>query len=314
MRNVPIGAGRRKNKNDVSQFRHLTVQETLQSARVEFPNGVHHPSLNPDGTPLCESMESVLNIADKTFINGSRSRFHKLEELQSSASHGILANSEDHSSGTSVSLNNGVSKNVLPEELMPNRHMVPQLPCHPGAPWPYPWNSVPWSTPLSPPTFGAATFPLPFCPTLQPYWGSAVPGTWNIPWVITPAASQNLTPSSSGPNSPTLGKHSRDDSNIFKPANGRSEGGSSKDGDSEKNFWVPKTLRIDDMGEAAKSSMWETLGIKNDGTDSITGRGLFKAFQCRSYGGEKHHIAETSRVLQANPAALSRSLSFRERS
>ncbi|XP_073279187.1 cyclic dof factor 2-like [Primulina huaijiensis] len=322
MRNVLIGAGRRKNKNVVSQFRHLTVQEALQSARVELPNGIHHPSVNPNGTvlafnldtPVCESMTSVLNIADKTIINGSRSGFHKPEELQSSASHGILSNSEDHSAGTFASLNNGVSKNIFPEVLMPNRHVVHQLPCYPEISWPYPWNSDPWSTSLSPPTFGAATFPLPFCPTLQPYWGCAVPGTWNIPWVITPAASQNQTLPSSGPLSPTLGKHARDDSNILKPANERSEGGSSKDGDSEKNLWVPKTLRIDDMGEAAKSSMWETLGIKIDGADSISGRGLFKAFQCLSNGGEKPHISETSRVLQANPAALSRSSSFHERS
>ncbi|XP_073156389.1 cyclic dof factor 2-like [Henckelia pumila] len=322
MRNVPIGAGRRKNKNAISQFRHLTVQEALQSARVELPNGIHHPSLNPNGTvlafnsdtPLCESMASVLNIAEKTIIKGSRNGFHNPEELQSSPSHEISANGEDHSSGTSASLNNGVSKNVFPEELMPNHHVVPQLPCYPGAPWPYPWNAVPWSTPLSPPTFGAATFPLPFCPTLPPYWGCAVPGTWNIPWVMTPAASQNQTPPSSGPNSLTLGKHSRDDNTILKPANGRSEWGASKDGDSDKNLWVPKSLRIDDMGEAAKSSMWETLGIKNDGTDSFSGRGLFKAFQCRSSDGEKPHMAETSTVLQANPAALSRSLSFHESS
>ncbi|KZV32917.1 cyclic dof factor 2 [Dorcoceras hygrometricum] len=293
MRNVPIGAGRRKNKNAISQFRHLTVQEALHGARVELPNGIHHPSLNPNGTVLAFN-------SDSRFVNQS--------------SHEILANTEAHSSGTSASLNNGVSKNVFPEVLMQNPNVIPQLPCFPGAPWPYPWNSVPWSTPLSSPTFGAATFPLPFCPTLAPYWGCAVPGTWNIPWVITPASSQNQTPPSSGPDSPTLGKHSRDDGNVLKPANGRAEGGSSRNVDSEKNLWVPKTLRIDDMGEAAKSSMWETLGIKNDGVNAVSGSGLFKAFRSRSKGGVKPHVVETSTVLQANPAALSRSLSFHESS
>ncbi|KAK4393121.1 Cyclic dof factor 3 [Sesamum angolense] len=39
MRNVPVGAGRRKNKNSISQFRHLTVPEALQTPRVDLPNG-----------------------------------------------------------------------------------------------------------------------------------------------------------------------------------------------------------------------------------------------------------------------------------
>ncbi|WRX17939.1 hypothetical protein QQP08_010426 [Theobroma cacao] len=66
-------------------------------------------------------------------------------------------------------------------------------------------------------------------------------------------------------------------------------------------FW------IDDPSEAAKSSIWATLGIKNE---SLSGGGLFKAFHLKS--DEKNHIAKTSPVLKANPAALSRSLNFHE--
>ncbi|XP_020693972.1 cyclic dof factor 1 isoform X2 [Dendrobium catenatum] len=62
---------------------------------------------------------------------------------------------------------------------------------------------------------------------------------------------------------------------------------------------VPKRLRItEDHEKAAKCSVWEKLGFKNDKTDKI--------FQTRS--------AEASQVLCANPAALSRSLNFQERS
>ncbi|KAH6803013.1 cycling DOF factor 3 [Perilla frutescens var. frutescens] len=50
MRNVPVGAGRRKNKNAASQFRHLTVPEGLQTAQVDLPNGIPHPVLSPNGT------------------------------------------------------------------------------------------------------------------------------------------------------------------------------------------------------------------------------------------------------------------------
>ncbi|KAI0499240.1 hypothetical protein KFK09_020143 [Dendrobium nobile] len=68
---------------------------------------------------------------------------------------------------------------------------------------------------------------------------------------------------------------------------------------SEKYLWIPKKLRINEGHEkAAKCSVWEKLGFKNDKTDKI--------FQTRS--------AEASQVLCANPAALSRSLNFQERS
>ncbi|KAI3452293.1 hypothetical protein Pfo_008958 [Paulownia fortunei] len=325
MRNVPVGAGRRKNKNSVSQFRHLTVPEALQSARVDLTNGIHHPALNPNGTvltfgsdsPLCESMASVLNIVDKTIRNSSRNGFHKPEELGISVSHGSKENGDDHSSRSSIaaaSSKDEVGKTGLPE-LTPNCHpFPPQVPCYPGAPWPYPWNSVQWSSSVSPPTFGPASFPVPFYSTAPAYWGCAVPGAWSVPWVIPPTrtASQSHTPPTSGPNSPTLGKHSRDD-NILKLANTKEEE-TLKESNSEKCLWVPKTLRIDDPGEAAKSSIWATLGIKNDRVDSVGGGGLFKAFQSQSKGDEKTHVPETSTVLQANPAALSRSLSFHESS
>ncbi|XP_011098639.1 cyclic dof factor 2-like [Sesamum indicum] len=323
MRNVPVGAGRRKNKNSISQFRHLTVPEALQTPRVDLPNGIHHPALNPNGTVLtfssdsrlCESMASVLNIVDKTIMNNSRNGFHKPDELGIPASRGSKEAGDDCTSRSSTaatsSKDNG--KTGLPE-LMPNcRPFPPQVPCFSGAPWPYPWNSVQWSSPVSPPTFGPASFPVPFYSTATPYWGCAVPGAWNVPWVIppTPSASQSHTPPSSGPNSPTLGKHSRDD-NILKMADTKDEE-TRKESNSEKCLWVPKTLRIDDPGEAAKSSIWATLGIKNDRTDS-GGGGIFKAFQTQSKGDEKTHVSETSTVLQANPAALSRSLSFHESS
>ncbi|KAL0395639.1 UNVERIFIED_CONTAM: Cyclic dof factor 2 [Sesamum calycinum] len=283
MRNVPVGAGRRKNKSSASQFCHLTVPESLQSARVDLPNGVHHPVLNPNGTilafssdaPLCESMVSVLNIADKTHRDGARNGFQKPAE-----------NGDDQSSGsstTAVSSKDEVGQIGLPE-LIPNRHpFPPQVPCFPGAPWPYPWPSIQWNSLVSTPTFSPASFPLPFYSTAPPYWGCAVPGAWNVPWIISPAptSSQSHASPSSSPNSPTLGKHSRDD-NILKPANSEEE--TRRESNSEKCLWVPKTLRIDDPGEAAKSSIWATLGIKNDRVDPVGGGGLFKAFGSQSKG------------------------------
>ncbi|KAJ0100023.1 hypothetical protein Patl1_21895 [Pistacia atlantica] len=318
MRNVPVGAGRRKNKNSATHYRHITVSEALQNGRTDVPNGVHHPALKTNGTvltfgsdtPLCESMASVLNIADKTMRNCSQNGFHKPEELRIQLTYRGGENGDAHSNGSSVTVSNSKDEaaKIAPQEAaMPNgQGFPPQMPCYPGAPWPYPWTSAQWTSPVPPPAFCPPGFPMPFYPAAA-YWGCTMPGTWNIPWIPQPSSPR--TPSS-GPNSPTLGKHSRDE-NMVKLSNSREEE-PQKENNAEKCLWIPKTLRIDDPGEAAKSSIWRTLGIKNDKTDSIGGGGLFKAFQPK--GDEKNHVAETSPVLQANPAALSRSLNFQESS
>lgn len=321
MRNVPVGAGRRKNKNSVSQYRQISVSETLHSSQSDLPNGIHHPTLKPNGTvltfgsdaPLCESMASVLNIAEKTMQNCTRNGFHRPEELRIPVPYGAGGNGDEHLSGSSVttlSSKDEASKDGLPDKQMPNCQSIsPQVPCFPGAPWPYPWNSVPWGSSVPPAAFCPAGFPMQFYPA-APYWGCTVPGPWTVPWLHPPPTSQNLNSPTSGPNSPTLGKHSRDDS-VMKPVDSKKEE-PQKESNPEKCLWVPKTLRIDDPGEAARSSIWATLGIKNDKVDSVGGGGLFKAFQAK--GVEKARVSETSTVLQANPAALSRSLSFQETS
>ncbi|KAL3526532.1 hypothetical protein ACH5RR_011188 [Cinchona calisaya] len=321
MRNVPVGAGRRKNKNSALQYRHITVSETLQNSRPDLPNGIHHPALNPNGTvltfgsdsPLCESMASDLNIPEKTMHHCTRNGFHRPEELRIPVCYGTGGNADDHLSGSSITTSSSkdeAGKDCSPDKLMPSCPSIPpQVPCFPGAPWPYPWNSVQWSSPLPPAAFFPTGFPMPFYPA-APYWGCTVPGTWNVPWLNPPPTCQNLNSPTSGPNSPTLGKHSRDD-NMMKPVNNKKEE-PPKESNPEKCLWVPKTLRIDDPGEAARSSIWATLGIRNDKVDSVGGGGPFKAFQPK--GDEKTHVSETSTVLLANPAALSRSLKFHESS
>ncbi|KAF2313612.1 hypothetical protein GH714_012392 [Hevea brasiliensis] len=315
MRNVPVGAGRRKNKNSASHYRHVTVSEALQNVRTDIPSGIHHPALKTNGTVLTfgsdtqlhESMASVLNLAEKTMQNCTRNGFHKPEALRIPVSYGSMENEGDHSNGSSVMASNSkddVSKSGSQESVMRNcQGFPPQIPCFPGTPWPYPWNSAQWSSPVPPPAFCSPGYPMPFYPTAA-YWGCTVPGTWNMPWIPQPS-SPNQAALNSGPNSPTLGKHSRDENvqKTKKPV---------KECNGERGIWIPKTLRIDDPGEAAKSSIWTTLGIKNDKADPISGRGLFKAFE--SKGEEKNHTTETSSVLQANPAALSRSLNFHESS
>jgi hypothetical protein len=294
MRNVPVGAGRRKNKNSASHYRQITISDALQVARMDASNGTHYPTLKSNGrvlsfgldVPICDSMASVLSLTDKKVLNGARNGFHSFEEQRNPVPGKGRENGDDCSSGSSITVSNSMEggKHCPPEPFAQSINgYPPQIPCLPGVPWPYPWNSA-----VPPPALCPPGFPMPFYPTA--YWNCGVPGTWNVPW-LSPQSSPNQKP-------PTLGKHPRD-GDMLKPDN------------LEKNgcILVPKTLRIDDPSEAAKSSIWATLGIKNE---SICGGGMFKAFQ--SKGDEKHRIAETSAVLLANPAALSRSLNFHESS
>ncbi|KAI9117373.1 hypothetical protein K1719_011539 [Acacia pycnantha] len=303
MRNVPVGAGRRKNKNSSSHYRHISISEALQAARIDAPNGTHHhlPALKGNGrvlsfgldAPLCDSMASVLNLAEKKVLNGVRNGFH------SKAAETGGGGGDDCSSGSSITVSNSMEesgKNVSQESLLRTNGFSPPIPCLPGVPWPYPWNAPVPSPPLCPPGF-----PLPFYPAA--FWNCGVPGNWNVPWFPPHPSSQNPispTTTSTSPNSPTLGKHSRDgDSQKEEPSSKPRNG----------CVLVPKTLRIDDPSEAAKSSIWATLGIKNE---SASGGGMFKAFQSKK--DEKDHVFEASLVLRANPAALSRSLNFHENS
>lgn len=302
MRNVPVGAGRRKNKNSALHCRHIMISEALEAARIDPPNGFHHPAFKPNGTvlsfgpdsPLCDSMASVLNLAENKTPNGIRNGFYRPEHKNLSGIGG--ENGDDCSSGSSVTTSNSMAEglnNRSPEAVMQTINAFPSpVPCLPGVPWPFPFASVPF------PAISPSGYPMPFFP--PPYWNCNVPGPWSLPWLTPPSPTANQNGSGSAPNSP-LGKHTRD-GELLKPNN--------PDGlkNSEGSVLVPKTLRIDDPDEAAKSSIWSTLGIKYD---SVSRGGLFKAFQPKA--SEKDHPATTSPALQANPAAFSRSLSFQER-
>lgn len=283
MRNVPVGAGRRKNKNSASRFAHahVTIPEALHGIRIDATNGIYHPNVKPNGTvlsfgpeaPLCESIASIWKLAEKKGSNGGE-------------------NVDDSSSGSSVTTSNSVAEGArngfIQEPIMRNLNgFSSQIPCLPGIPFPYPWNTA-----VAVPAFPPSGFPMPFYPP-PPYWNCNVPGAWTVPWF--PA-----------PNSQTLGKHTRD-GELLKPSNPEGKE-SEQQRNSGRSVLIPKTLRIDDPDEAVRSSIWSTLGIRND--EYISRGSLFKGFQPK--GEKKDHTPETPRALLANPAALSRSLSFQE--
>ncbi|KAF9587672.1 hypothetical protein IFM89_004504 [Coptis chinensis] len=283
--------------------------------------------------PLCESMASVLNLGDQK---------RKVETTVVVSG----GNGEEPSScGSSVSASS--CKIELPEDPaqvgqwgmrgcsdVPTEPPLNPLQCHPGQPLVYPWNSgwnsvpaiaaggcspetfyrlnggdpkqVQWGSTsmVVAPTFCTPSIPFPFVPAA--YWGcmgSGWAGTWSMPWTAfhgtqSPSSSSSRSGCSNS-ESPTLGKHSRD-------ANIRGEG---KD-KMEKCLWVPKTLRIDHPDAAAKSSIWDTLSIKPSQSQPFAKGGIFKAFQPKTEVDD--NASNAAQVLQANPAASSRSQAFQE--
>lgn len=301
MRNVPVGAGRRKNKSSASRYCHITVSEALQAARLDVPNGVHHPGLKTNGTvltfgpenPLCESMAPVLNIADKKVLNGTstttvRNGFHNIDHVVCRS----RENGDDRSSGSTVTTTSSMDDKAKAGPQGQIKHnlngFTNQMPCYQ---WPYMWNPA-----VPVPPFCPSAFPMSFYPP-PPYWNGAMP--WNFPWV-SPCPPNQKSPGSN-PNSPTLGKHSRDGEMLNQSESERSLG--------TPTVLVPKTLRIDDPDEAAKSSIWTTLGIKKG--DCLSKGGFFNNLQSKK-GEENLQNMDAPPALQANPAALCRSMNFQE--
>ncbi|GAB2280263.1 hypothetical protein Dimus_014905 [Dionaea muscipula] len=309
MRNVPVGAGRRKNKNSSASqhHRHIVIPEAVFQAppRPDAVNGIiHHPAFRANGAvlafgsdvPLCESIASGLNLADKSQNLGAVSNGSAMPENMVNQSSGSSTSSSDKGgNGGGVQQDQPIMKNFA--------FFPPQFP-----PWPYSLNTVQSSSPVPPTPYLPSGFPLSFY-AASPYWGCLVPGAWNMPLVTPVSISPDQSCTSSSPHSPTLGKHTREGNMCNLPKSNREEA-PPKDSrsDSGTKVLVPKTLRIHDPSEAAKSSIWTTLGIQNNEKgDSLDSRGLFRAFQV-----PRSSDADKSLVMQANPAALSRSMTFQE--
>lgn len=367
MRNVPVGAGRRKNKHSTSHYRHMMMADGLATARADAPDAAAHHQVTPNAHSsssrvlkgsqiqllplevesaggsilnfgpdfrLCESMSTGLNLADQTVV--TRKAFKIKDDEKGPLMCG--ENRDDTSCESSTTTEKDVvSKNFHTIPQMDQGSMVgwpssvpPQQHYYGGAPWAYGWNfcwggrsatgcpsgipyaaesgntsAGPWNNGTSgagPPGMWAAGIPWPFVP--GPYWASPTgwgAGTWNMPFstVASPVTGglSSCPPSSSAGSSgsATLGKHSRDIPQSEDKPDGC--------------LWVPKTIRIDDPDEAARSSIWTTLGIGNK-PESITTGGIFKAFQPKTE--EKDSVKASPQGLRSNPAAFSRSMAFQE--
>ncbi|XP_022776846.1 cyclic dof factor 2-like isoform X2 [Durio zibethinus] len=316
MRNLPVGAGRRKTKSSSAlHYHHIMISDAIRAAQASAANGIHrNPSSENKkscvltfGSDSSIPLASVFNISGKTWIN-VQNEFQKPEQRS------LL---EDNHSGESLitasyslekegkaSLNQAEDKNY---QWFPSK-----VPCFTRPSWPYPWDSIHWNTAMLPSPLTLCPdpgFPVSFHPA-PTYSNYGVASPWDVPVASPSPSSVNQCASSSSPTSPALGKHSRDE-NILSPANlekGKPSGESNK---SEGRDLNSKTLRIDDPGETAKSSMLTTLVIKSKKTNSINSGGLFDGFQSK-ISDDRNYRLETLSVLRANPAAWSRSLNFHE--
>ncbi|KAK7286594.1 hypothetical protein RJT34_21701 [Clitoria ternatea] len=337
MRNVPIGAGRRKNKHLASQYRHIIVtSDGIPTSRLETTDSSGHQQqhvssldssvpfrsskdngtvlkFGPD-TPLCESMDSMLNLREQKRC------------VDASSISGVDYGGEPSLCRSSVT-NNCTQGNDLSENNTSN-----WLQCYPVPPWVLPWNGG-WSNvgsvgavhqssapTCSPYTTGPAA--MQWCPTSM----VAVPGPGICPpsiplqlvstpyWSGTPLWSAGtgavsiksnacLSPSSStsnsccsGNGSPTLGKHTRD--TVF-----------TDEERSEKCGLVAKAIRIDATNEASRSPIRATLAMKPDIQQPISNGESMKKIEPKE---GKDRLLGTSQILEANPAAISRAHAFQE--
>ncbi|XP_044499207.1 cyclic dof factor 1-like [Mangifera indica] len=352
MRNVPVGAGRRKNKHFASQYRQIMVcPDGMPITGLETPNSANHqlrscgdsaatliPStengsvlkFGPEA-PLCESMETVLNLGDQK------------KTVEMSAVNIVENQKEPASCGSAVAASNSKG-NEMPENVVQKecvmlsgscneRNTSHPMHCYPVPPWGVPWNPswnnlvsvaaaqcpseqvcmpngnnrspVQWCPipVLAVPGYCPPNIPLQFVPAA--YWGCMTMWAAGAGKIAVGGSNGCLSRSSSTSNNsccsgdglPTLGKHLRDPNLI-------------EEEQTEKCIFVPKTLRIDEPDEASKSPIWATLGIKPNDIDPKSGDAIFKGFKPEKDG--KDHLPDGTQILEANPAALSRSQTFQE--
>lgn len=311
IRNVPVGAGKRKNKHpslpvasDIASGSHMD-SNSLPTGSTPSGGMGNSPKIGEE-VPLCESLETVLNLKGQ-----------KKTEVDSSVDNDSEEPSRDFESKEKECSANEIEQKGLQQQLNGFNPLHP-LHYYPVPPWAYQWspcwNSMVFSpspaytgsaTMVAVPGFTAPTLELPAAPFFAgplpswtgqneefPFAGSTFNG-------IPSPSSSTSSSVCSGSKSPTLGKHSRDVS--------------IQAGDAmRQNLWVPKTLRINDPEEAARSSIWSAFGAKIEQNKPIIKGSVFKSFEPKSEGASSH-ASNTDQILNANPAALSRSGSFQER-
>ncbi|CAK9234809.1 unnamed protein product [Sphagnum troendelagicum] len=227
LRNVPVGAGRRKNKHVGLQARHVAVADGSVVSMVR-------PDSRETAQQLLPSPGSRVSTVKHPQIPG---HCPTLPDSCSGSSNITSFSQDNHPSE-----GNGLATwSPPPNGVWTGAGVIPWASPVPGMP------GLPWIVP--------------------PGWG----GGWTVPMPWAAAAAQAAASTANGSvlpgtTMPVLGKHSRE-----WPEGRRVDGA----------LWAPKTLRIDDPKDAARSSVWNALGMPNP-PESVLSGSKFKAFQLKA--------------------------------
>ncbi|XP_062205670.1 cyclic dof factor 1-like [Phragmites australis] len=283
MRNVPVGAGRRKNKNAVA------ASHFLQRVRAALPAG---DPLKTNGTVLSfgHSAPPTLDLAEQA--NHLKEKL--LIPIRNTGNPSVDPCSEGSSNRDDK--DQGCIREKLTVEKPANGV---QYPASMNGPTVWPYSCAPS------PAYYSSGIAIPIYPAAPGYWGCMVPGAWSLPWPVQSPTQGLSSPTSahsvsSGPDSLTLGKHPREGDD------GRGHGSG--------KVWAPKTIRIDDADEVARSSIWSLIGIKGDRKDAHAGgHKLGTVFEPKlETKTAKQAMITSSPLLHVNPGALTRSVTFQE--
>ncbi|KAG4912774.1 hypothetical protein JHK86_053207 [Glycine max] len=314
MRNVPIGAGRRKNKHLASQYQHIIVTsdgipasrlETTDSSglqqqhiaslesSVSFRSSADNCTMLKFGTdtPLCKSMDSMLNLRDQRRC------------ADASSISCVEYRGEPSLCGSSV-MTNGAQGNELSEHNTSN-----WLQCYPVPPWvlPYPgWNNVNSmeavhrsSAPMCNPYNNTGPTAMQWCPTPM----VAIPGMCppSIPLQFDPMLAFRRLPRLITVAAQAMAHQHLENTRDTVCTDEEK---------SEKCVLVPKTIRIDAPNEASKSPIIRaTLAIKLDKQQFVSNGDILKKIEPKE---GKDRVLGASQILEANPAAISRAHAFQE--
>lgn len=343
MRNVPVGAGRRKNKHLASHFRQILAStgnatqvnglETTYSGQSQLLPCDESLSgkvlrFGPDQVPVSDSVETILTLGDpKAFAE--MKPVENADREQDTPYRSAMTQSDDYRSK--------VNENVAQSEQVCLRGSGNEparshpLHCYSSPPLVLSWNPG-WKN-AAHPAANSQNFQR-FCVSNsgalnQVQWFPtqvlAIPGSCpsTIPLGFVPVSYWNCMPvwaSQTGDVSLAAGSFSCMSSSSTANNNGYSgnkfpiPGKHCRDSEltdreqSEMYASAPKTLKLDDPDEALRCPIQTTFGIKLDNEDLVVkDSSVRKKFTHKIEGKDN---ACSSPVLESNPAAFSRSHAF----
>lgn len=234
LRDVPVGSARRKNRSDANGD---VAGTSRRRSRVFKPLAIPGPAAEESGAATTSGSEMVLgkplcpahNTEEQKNSTDLVGPGDNKEEKSCLSSAVAPSGSSDNSGSNSAAVTASTQSSTDGTQELVNSG-VSRLLLMPTT-MPGPGIRAP-----------AVTFPqVPFYWSCIPGWPN---GASSVPWPGSSGTTLLPVPACSG--YLALGKHPREEE------------------EAEKTFWVPKALRVTDPEEAAKSTIWASLGIKPD--------------------------------------------------